>query len=88
MATSTHITVGGAPEGLDARLIFQELDKSGCCVVHVARDDRRLAAMQAALRFFDPGVPVFTFRPGTCCPSIACPRTRRSRRSGWRRSRR
>ncbi|TNC67577.1 transcription-repair coupling factor [Rubellimicrobium roseum] len=56
-----HITVGGAPEGLDAKLILQELDKSGCCVVHVARDDRRLAAMQAALAFYEPGLPVFTF---------------------------
>jgi transcription-repair coupling factor (superfamily II helicase) len=57
----TQITVGGAPEGFDARLILREVESSGCCVVHVARDDRRLAAMQAALQFFDPGLPVFTF---------------------------
>lgn len=56
-----HVTVGGAPEGHDARLILQELDRSGPCLLHVARDDRRLAAMRAALAFFDPGLPVFTF---------------------------
>jgi transcription-repair coupling factor (superfamily II helicase) len=60
-SSSQHITVGGAPEGFDARLILKELDASGCCVLHVARDDRRLAAMREALRFFDPGVPVFEF---------------------------
>ncbi|TNC51152.1 transcription-repair coupling factor [Rubellimicrobium rubrum] len=56
-----HINVGGAPEGYDARLVLNELDRSGCCVVHVARDDRRLAAMQSALAFYDPGLPVFVF---------------------------
>jgi transcription-repair coupling factor (superfamily II helicase) len=30
-------------------------------VLHVARDDRRLAAMQAALAFFAPALPVLTF---------------------------
>ncbi len=57
----SHLTIGGAPEGFDARLILKELDASGCCILHVCRDDRRLAAMQAALQFFDPGVPVFVF---------------------------
>ena len=37
MATSpTHLTVGGAPEGFDARLVLKELETSGCCVLHVA----------------------------------------------------
>jgi transcription-repair coupling factor (superfamily II helicase) len=56
-----HVTVGGAPEGLDARLLLREVAASDGPVVHVARDDRRLAAMQAALAFFDPGMPVLTF---------------------------
>jgi hypothetical protein len=59
--SSHHVTVGGAPEGFDARLVLKELEASGGCVAHVARDDRRLAAMEAALRFFDPGLPIFTF---------------------------
>ena len=45
-----HITVGGAPEGFDARLILEEVEKSGGPVLHVARDDKRLAALQAGDR--------------------------------------
>ena len=55
------LTVSGAPEGFDAQLILQEVAKSGGPVVHVARDDKRLAAMQSALQFFAPDTPVVTF---------------------------
>ena len=37
-------------------------------VLHVARDDKRLAAMQAALAFFAPDMPVFTFPAWDCLP--------------------
>jgi transcription-repair coupling factor (superfamily II helicase) len=63
-----RVTVSGAPEGLDARLCLDEIARSGRPVIHVARDDRRLAAMQAALRFFDPGMPVLTFPAWDCLP--------------------
>ena len=48
MASRDHITLSGAPEGFDALLVSRELEKTGGPVVHVARDDKRLAAMQAA----------------------------------------
>ena len=64
----TSVTVSGAPEGFDARLILAEITKSGQPVVHIARDDKRLAAMQAALRFFAPDMPVFTFPAWDCLP--------------------
>jgi transcription-repair coupling factor (superfamily II helicase) len=67
MVDIKHITVSGAPEGHDAQLILAELSK-GAPVVHVARDDKRLAAMQAALAFFAPGIPVFTFPAWDCLP--------------------
>ncbi len=67
MSQSAHITVSGAPEGFDAQLILAELAK-GVPVLHVARDDKRLAAMQAALRFFAPQVPVFVFPAWDCLP--------------------
>ncbi|SFR39421.1 transcription-repair coupling factor [Yoonia tamlensis] len=67
MANSNHITVSGAPEGHDAQLILAEAAK-GVPVVHVARDDKRLAAMQAALAFFAPDIPVFTFPAWDCVP--------------------
>ena len=63
-----HITVGGAPEGFDAQLILSEIVKSEGPVLHIARDDKRLAAMQAALAFFDPSMPVVTFPGWDCLP--------------------
>ena len=68
MAEQFKFTVGGAPEGFDARLILQESDKSGGPVIHVARDDKRMVAMQAALRFFAPDLPVITFPGWDCLP--------------------
>ncbi|MBU2982387.1 transcription-repair coupling factor [Lentibacter algarum] len=62
-----HITVSGAPEGFDAQLVLQEADKAGA-VCHIARDDKRMAAMAACLRFFRPDVPVFEFPGWDCLP--------------------
>jgi len=62
------ITMGGAPEGFDARLILNEVQKSGTPVLHVARDDKRMEAMRAALAFFAPDMPVFVFPGWDCLP--------------------
>ncbi len=67
-----HITVGGAPEGFDARLILDEVEKSGGPVLHVARDDKRLASLQAALAFFRPICRCCIFPVGTVCLMIGC----------------
>jgi len=67
MTTPTHMTVAGAPEGFDAKLILDEVAKSGP-VAHIARDDKRLAAMQAALAFFAPDMPVIVFPAWDCLP--------------------
>src|SRR6056297_707658 len=68
MSMSRHITMGGAPEGFDARLVLAEADKHGGAVCHVARDDRRLAQMRDALRIFAPDMPVFLFPGWDCLP--------------------
>ena len=68
MAKPDHITVGGAPEGFDAQLLLGELAKTGKPVVHIARDDKRLAALQAALGFFAPDVAVLSFPGWDCLP--------------------
>ncbi|MDP5366908.1 MAG: DEAD/DEAH box helicase, partial [Paracoccaceae bacterium] len=68
MTEQTRITVGGAPEGFDARLILKEIERRAAPVLHVARDDKRMAAMQAALRFFAPDMPVITFPAWDCLP--------------------
>ncbi len=66
MSDLKHITVSGAPEGFDAQLVLREAAKGPVC--HVARDDKRLAAMQAALRFFAPDMPVLVFPGWDCLP--------------------
>ena len=66
-SSSSHVTISGAPEGFDAKLVMAELDRAGC-VIHVARDDRRMAAMKTALGFFAPDVTVLTFPGWDCLP--------------------
>ncbi len=68
MSQPDHITVAGAPEGHDAQLILAEIARASGPVVHVARDDKRLAAMQAALAFFAPDMPVIVFPGWDCLP--------------------
>ncbi len=68
MSQSDHITVAGAPEGFDAQLILAEVARADGPVCHVARDDKRLAAMQAALAFFAPDMPVIVFPGWDCLP--------------------
>jgi len=68
MRSSQHVTIGGAPEGFDARLILDEIAKEGCPVLHIARDDKRLVATRAALAFFAPDMPVLSFPGWDCLP--------------------
>ena len=63
-----HVTLGGAPEGFDARLVLKALDEAAGPVIHVARDDKRVEAMRAALAFFAPEVPVLVFPAWDCLP--------------------
>ena len=62
-----RITLGGAPEGYDARLLLRELER-GRPVLHVARDDKRAEAMRAALAIWAPGVAVLDFPAWDCLP--------------------
>ena len=55
-----HLILSGAPEGLDAALVLRELSR-GQPVIHIARDDRRMAAMRAALAFYAPQTVVLEF---------------------------
>ena len=63
-----RILLGGAPEGFDAELLRRELVKRGGPVIHVARDDKRLEAMRAALGFFAPDIAVLTLPGWDCLP--------------------
>ena len=63
-----EITVCGAPEGYDAKIILDELNKKHNSVIHVARDDKRMRAMSDAIEFFSPEIEVFTFPSWDCLP--------------------
>ncbi len=62
------LKMGGAPEGYDAALIVKEFEKSGTCLLHVARDDKRMAAVKDALNFFAPDIPIKIFPSWDCLP--------------------
>lgn len=59
---------GGAPEGFDAQLVLNEVTRAKGPVIHVARDDKRLAAMRDALSFIAPDMPVLIFPGWDCLP--------------------
>jgi glycerol kinase len=63
-----RLTVSGCPEGFDARHLAATIDRAEGPVVHVVRDDTRLAALAASLRFFAPGLPVLRFPAWDCLP--------------------
>lgn len=67
MPTSCMKTLSGAPEGFDAALVLREMEASAR-ICHVARDDRRMAAMAEALAFFAPHVRVLKFPGWDCLP--------------------
>ncbi len=59
-------TITGVPEGLDALVLAQLVAEAGSggapgALLHVARDDRRLDALERALAFFAPQVRVVSF---------------------------
>jgi transcription-repair coupling factor (superfamily II helicase) len=68
------VLAAGVPEGYDAFLLaaiarrlpagtaFQQ------AVLHIARDDQRLAAIRSQLEFFAPGADVLTFPAWDCVP--------------------
>ncbi|MDO5646478.1 transcription-repair coupling factor [Paracoccus sp. (in: a-proteobacteria)] len=60
----SDLILSGAPHGYDAALIAREAarpENNGAPVIHIARDDRRMAAMRAALAFMAPTLPVIDF---------------------------
>jgi len=62
-----RLTLAGTPEGYDA-LVLARLAKRGVDVLHVARDDARLARLAEALALFAPGVEILEFPAWDCVP--------------------
>jgi transcription-repair coupling factor (superfamily II helicase) len=59
--------LSGVPEGLDA-LVLADFVRAGRDVLFVARDDRRMAAVAEAARFFAPGIPIVEIPAWDCLP--------------------
>jgi transcription-repair coupling factor (superfamily II helicase) len=55
------LTIHGAPEGFDALLLARRRAEVKGHVLHVCRDDARMARMQEGLEFFAPDVEVLRF---------------------------
>ncbi len=68
MEKAAKLILGGAPEGYDAKLVLDEVGKSDGAVIHVARDDKRMAQIAEALQFFAPDMPVIQFPGWDCLP--------------------
>lgn len=63
-----RITVQNAPEGLEARLLVTLATGARQGVVHIARDDQRMAATAEMLEFLAPGLQVLTLPAWDCLP--------------------
>lgn len=66
------LTVAGVPSGFDAMLLADLAGRAFADrkspVLHVARDDARLAMLEAAIRFFDPALEVVVLPAWDCLP--------------------
>ncbi|MEN3950192.1 transcription-repair coupling factor [Iodidimonas sp. SYSU 1G8] len=68
-----RLTLCGVPEGADA-LILAEVARARLAeglsggILHVARDDARLSALQDALEFFAPEIEIITLPAWDCLP--------------------
>jgi transcription-repair coupling factor (superfamily II helicase) len=62
------VTLHGAPEGWDAVLLARRAAEHKGPLVHVARDDARMARMAEALAFFAPDAEILRFPAWDCLP--------------------
>ncbi|MEO3471626.1 transcription-repair coupling factor [Roseomonas sp. CAU 1739] len=66
--TVRTVTVHGAPEGFDALLLCRRRAETDTPVVHICRDDARMARMADAIGFFAPEVELLRFPAWDCLP--------------------
>ena len=62
-----RVRTGSAPEGLDALLLAEAATRTGG-ILHIARDDARMAQLATALAFFSPKTEVIEFTAWDCLP--------------------
>lgn len=62
-----RVAIASAPEGVDAEAIAALTRERGL-LLHVARDDTRVAALARAIAFFDPGLRIMLLPAWDCLP--------------------
>ncbi|WP_281685814.1 hypothetical protein, partial [Thalassobaculum salexigens] len=62
-----RVAIASAPEGVDAEAIAALANARGL-LLHVARDDTRVAALARAIAFFDPDLRVMQLPAWDCLP--------------------
>ena len=62
------VTIYGAPEGYDALLLARRRAEHKGAVLHVTRDDTRMARLHEALTYFAPEYEVIRFPAWDCLP--------------------
>lgn len=67
MISDTRLIFAGTPEGADAMLLAQ-LVAAGGDLLHIARDDARMARLADALAFFSPDAEILEFPAWDCVP--------------------
>ena len=65
---TSDITISGAPEGADARIVADLVARAAGPVLVILRDDVRVASMRSALGVTAPSVPVLSFPAWDCLP--------------------
>ncbi|MES1990509.1 MAG: transcription-repair coupling factor [Pseudomonadota bacterium] len=63
-----RLTLGEVPEGFDAMVLADIARAREGTVLHVARDDARLAAINETLRYFAPEIEIVSFPAWDCLP--------------------
>ena len=77
LSTSGETVIASAPEGIDALVLSRlaklraagtEAAQGPASLLHVARDDARMARLAALLAFYDPDLEVLQFPAWDCLP--------------------
>ncbi len=62
------LTLAGAPEGHDARLLAALIARDGRDLLHIASDDGRMARLADLVAFYAPDLEIVTFPAWDCLP--------------------
>jgi transcription-repair coupling factor (superfamily II helicase) len=63
-----RLTLAGAPEGHDARLLVALIAREQRDLLHIASDDGRMARLADLIAFYDPSLEIVTFPAWDCLP--------------------